>query len=83
VPSVRELNAWECLRCGCVGRYDDPRAVFTLTRVDENGKERVLFPYEREEVQHQRLAGRSIRQLGWLGYGLGVMCGDCANGQTP
>jgi hypothetical protein len=54
-----------------------PAAIFTLTRLDEHGKERALFPYEREEVRQQRMAGGGIRQLGWLGYGVGVLCRNC------
>jgi len=83
MPSVRELDTWTCFRCGRQGDYDDRRAVYALTRVDEHGIERVLFPHERDEVREQRIAGRSIRQLGALGYGLGVLCGDCANGKPP
>jgi hypothetical protein len=78
VPSVRELNSWTCFLCGSHGSYDDSAACFTLTRVDERtGKERELFPSEREEVRMQRTAGRSVRALGVLGYGIGVVCGDC------
>ena len=77
MPSVTELDTWTCFRCGRQGSYHDPKAHYTLTRVDEHGKERELFPHEREEVRQQRTAGRSIRQLGWLGYGLGIACGEC------
>ena len=83
MPSVTELDTWTCFRCGRQGGYDDPRATFTLTRVDEDGKERALFPHEREDVRRQRMAGRTIRQLGWLGYGLGILCGDCRKKVTP
>jgi hypothetical protein len=83
MPSVTELDTWRCFRCGRTGGYNDPQAHFTLTRVDEHGKERALFSHEREEVRVQRTAGRSIRQLGWLGYGLGVMCGECRKNKRP
>ena len=77
MPSVTELDTWTCFHCGKQGRYDDSRATFTLTRVDEHGNERTLFPSEREEVRLQRTAGRSLRQPSPLGYGVGVICGDC------
>jgi hypothetical protein len=81
MPSVTELDTWTCYRCGRQGNYHDPRAHYTLTRVDEHGKERTLFPHEREEVRQQRMAGRSIRQLALFGYGLGVVCGRCRKKQ--
>jgi hypothetical protein len=77
MPSVTKLDTWTCYACGRRGGYDDPRARFALTRVDEHGKERALFAYERDEVRRQRMAGRTIRQLSWLGYGIGILCGRC------
>jgi hypothetical protein len=81
MPSVRELGTWTCFRCGRRGDYNDPAAQFTLTRVDEHGIERALFPHEREEVRVQRMAGRSVRQLALFGYGIGVLCGECRKTQ--
>jgi hypothetical protein len=82
VPSVTELDTWTCFLCGRHGGYDDPAAQFTLTRVDEHsGLERDLSPSEREEVRVQRMAGRTMRQLGVFGYGIGVVCGDCRPAQ--
>jgi hypothetical protein len=83
MPSVTELDTWTCFQCGRTGSYEDRRAHFMLTRVDEHGKERALFPHERDEVRIQRMAGRSVRQLSWLGYGLGVVCGSCRREQAP
>jgi hypothetical protein len=84
VRSVLELDTWTCFLCGRHGGYDDPAAQFTLTRVDEGtGKERVLFPRELEEVRAQQRAGRTVRQLGTLGYGIGVVCGDCRSDVAP
>jgi hypothetical protein len=83
MPSVTQLDTWTCFGCGRQGDYNDRHAQFTLTRVDENGKERALFPYEREEVRQQRMRGRTIRQLSLFGYGLGVLCGKCRARARP
>jgi hypothetical protein len=78
VPSVTELDTWTCFLCGRHGGYDDPEAQFRVTRVDQStGLERDLFPGEREHVRREQNAGRTVRQLGTLGYGIGVVCGDC------
>jgi hypothetical protein len=58
---------------GCLNRSLAASAACLIVSLPE----RALFPHEREDVRQQRLRGRSIRQLGLFGYGIGVRRGKC------